>query len=716
MGRTLSARAVLVFASTVLATALLSCVSTTYRFPAPVPRVADVDDVRLAHPELEPQNWITHGGNWQEHRFSILSQINTDNVSQLKPAWSFDYDTTRGQESTPLVIDGVMYVTTAWSKVYALDAKTGTQLWFFDPKVPGAAGVPTCCDIVNRGVAAYHGNLYLGTIDGRLIALDAASGRQVWSTATTAPGTVYSITGAPRVAHGKVFIGNAGAEFGGRGYVSAYNAENGKLVWRFYTVPGDPAAKPDRAASDEALARVAQPTWFGNWFKYGGGGHVWNALVYDPDFNQVYMATGNGYPWNRTHRSAGKGDNLFLASIVAVDADTGRYKWHYQEVPGEEWDYDSVSDMALIDARIGGETRKVLLHAPKDGFFYVLDRKSGKLLSAEPFIANINWATHVDLPTGRPDIVAAARYETAPFLGVPGGGGAHNWHPWSYSPAAGLIYIPATESSTFYQALPDFEYVPGIPHIGINRDAMIHGPETTAAQPATTPGAAYLLGWDPVANREVWRQAGRGNGLLSTAGNLVFQGRTRSGLLGELIAFRADNGTRLWSYDTPNAIAAGPVSYSVAGEQYIAVSSGASALSFGAAARVRHPGRMLAFKLNGTATLPPEPPLAPPPPNLPQMVASPEALSVGKARYDLYCARCHGFDTVSANVIPDLRRSPMLADKDAWHTVVIDGVLAERGMVSWAQYLTADDAEAVRAYVAAQARALFPAEPTPSAR
>ena len=527
-----------------------------------------------------------------------------------------------------------------------------------------------------------------------------------------ARGTVYSITGAPRVARGKVFIGNGGAEFGGRGYVSAYDTESGKLVWRFYVVPGDPAAKPDGAASDEALARIARPTWFGDWYKYGGGGHVWNALVYDPDLNQLYLATGNGYPWNRTHRSAGQGDNLFLASIVAVDADTGRYKWHYQEVPGEEWDYDSISDMALIDAQISGQMKKVLLHAPKNGFFYVLDRQTGKLLSAEPFIANINWATHVDLTTGRPAIPEEARYKTAPWLGIPGGGGAHNWHPWSYSPATGLIYIPATESSTYYAALPDFEYVQGLPHIGINRDAMVHGPGNATARSSAPNrvGAAYLLGWDPVANREVWRAAGRGNGVLSTAGNLVFQGRTRSGLLGEFIAFRADNGTRLWSYNTPNAIAAGPITYSVDGEQFVAVSSGASSLSFNAAARVRDVGRMLAFKLNGTATLPPEAPLAPAP-NPPETIASPEVVSLGKARYDLYCGRCHGYDTVSANVIPDLRRSPMLNDKDAWHTVVIGGALTDRGMVSWSKYITAEEAEAIRAYVGVHARALLGTAP-----
>jgi quinohemoprotein ethanol dehydrogenase len=684
---------------------LFSCVTSIHPIRGSS-RVAQVTDARLMHPEREPQNWISYGGGWAEQRFSTLAQINVQTVGQLKPAWYFDYDTTRGQEATPLVVDGVMYVSTAWSKVYALNAKTGEKIWFFDPKVPGAAGIPACCDIVNRGVAVYKGKVFVGTVDGRLIALDAQTGKPVWTAVTTPAGTTYSITGAPRVARDKVFIGNAGSEFGGRGYVSAYDVRTGKLVWRFYTVPGDPSARPDGAASDDALERIARPTWFGEWYKYGGGGHVWNALVFDQDFNQLYLATGNGYPWNRTYRSAGRGDNLFLASIVAVDADTGQYKWHYQEVPGEEWDYDSIADITLAHLRIDGRERKVLLHAPKDGFFYVIDRATGRVLSAKPYVSGVNWATRIDLQTGRPDIVEAARYKSAPWLGIPGGGGGHNWHPVAFSPVTGLLYIPATESSTYYEAVPEFHYVEGIPHIGINRDTMIHGPGGGLPQGVTgTSSGSYLIAWNPVTQTEVWRANGRGNGVLATAGNLVFQGRARAGLLGEFIAFRADTGDRMWSFNTPNAIAAGPITYKVDGEQYIAVSSGASAISFNAQARVRDNGRMLAFKLNGSGTLPADAPLAPPA-NPPEQTASRSDYDHGKAHYDLYCSRCHGADTQSANVIPDLRRSPMLTDANAWRTVVIDGVLADRGMVSWSKYLSPADAEAVRAYVGEQARVL----------
>jgi quinohemoprotein ethanol dehydrogenase len=679
-------------------------------------KIAAVDDARLANAQNEPQNWLIYGGSWAEQRFSKLNQINVDTIAQLKPAWSVDFDTNRGQESTPLVVDGVMFVTTAWSKVYALDAKSGKQIWYYDPQVPGAAGVPMCCDVVNRGVAIYKGKVYVGTVDGRLVALDAATGKPVWTAMTVEPNKVYTITGAPRVARGKVFIGNAGADFGGRGYVSAYDAETGKLVWRFYTVPGDPAAKPDGAASDEVLAKTALPTWFGQWYKYGGGGHVWNSLVFDPDFKQVYMATGNGLPWHYYHRSEGKGDNLFIASVVAVDADTGRYKWHYQETPGDAWDYDSVADMTLADLSINGQVRKVLIHPPKNGFMYVLDRKTGKVISAEPFVPGVNWATHVDIATGRPAINAAALYKDQPWTGVPGGGGAHNWQPTAFSPQTNLLYLAASEGSTYYAPLKDFTYVEGMSNLGVDFAAMlrgigVHGAESAGGEAPKVQAdkqpsqKSYLLAWNPSTQKAAWTADTRGGGVLATAGNLVFQGRSRQGVLGEFVAYRADNGQQVWSYPTPNAISPGPVTYSVDGEQYVAVSSGASMLNPGLPARARQNGRVVVFKLNGTAVLPPEPPLAPPA-NPPQQVATAAAAAEGENHYNKYCARCHGGSAQNGNILPDLRRSPMLTSAEAWQSVVIDGVLTPRGMISWSRFLTPQNAEAVRAYVGEQARKL----------
>ncbi len=669
-------------------------------------RFAAVDDARLRHADREPQNWLIYGGSWQEQRYSRLAGIDTTNVGRLGPAWSFEFDTTRGQESTPLVADGVLYVTSAWSKVFALDARTGRELWRFDPHVPGPADVPTCCGVENRGVALYHGKVYVGTLDGRLIALDAATGRPVWSVATVPPTHVYTITGAPRVARGKVFIGNAGADFGARGYVSAYDAETGRLVWRFYTVPAGPESRPDGAASDDVLAAKARPTWFGEGYQYGAGGTVWNALVYDPDLNQLYFGTGNGYPWNQRLRSGGQGDNLFICSIVAVDADTGRYQWHYQETPGDSWDFDSIEDITLVDLPIGGRRRKVLLHAPKNGFFYVVDRESGKLLSAAPYVPGINWAARIDLASGRPVVAPAARYRDRPWIGRPGGGGAHNWNPVAFSPLTGLLYFAANESSGLYRPVQTFENDPDVPSLGID----LFGARHEAAEPRSgghggERAAEYLLAWNPVTQRAAWRAAGGGGGVLATAGGLVFQGRSREGVLGELDAFRATDGALLWRQPTPDAILSGPIAYSVDGTEYIAVSSGASVMNFTSRPRARHFGHLLAFKLGGTAPLPPDPPPAPPA-NPPAEVATAAAVTAGEARYGRYCARCHGIETRSANIIPDLRRSAVLTSPEAWRAIVIGGALADRGMIGWGRYLDAAGAETIRAYVGEQARAL----------
>jgi quinohemoprotein ethanol dehydrogenase len=667
-------------------------------------RAGDVTDERLRHADQDPDNWLTHGGNWQELRYSKLADINAANVNTLRPAWSTEFDTSRGQEATPLIVDGVMYVSTSWSKVYALDAATGRQLWYYDPKVPGPTGAHACCDVVNRGVAVYDGKVYLAALDGRLIALDAATGKPVWSVRTFEyPSRSYTSTGAPRAAHGKVFIGNAGADFGGRGFVSAYDAHTGKRLWRFYTVPGDPNGPPDGAASDAVLKSVALKTWSGDWLKYGGGGQVWNALVYDPDFNQIYMATGNGFPWNQNYRSNGGGDNLFISSIIAVDADTGQYRWHYQETPGDRWDYDAIADMTLIDLPLAGGARKVLLHAPKNGFFYVIDRKTGKPLSADPYVPGVNWATGVDLSTGRPKVVAAALYKDVPWLGIPGGGGGHNWYPVAFNPDTGLLYIPAAESSTFYAPTKDYKYDHGLEQIGVDLDAATHGAIET--RPHMPPRKDYLLAWNPLTRRAAFTVPGRGGGVLTTAGNLIFQGRSRDGVLGTFVALRASDGRQLWSWDTPDAMPGGPVTYRVNGEQYVAVISGASAISGTSNPRIRHNGRMLAFKLKGSGVLPSDPPLAPPP-NPPAEIASVAQVALGETVYGKHCGLCHGFDAVSGNIVPDLRRSPFLTSPAGWQEVVIGGALSARGMISWKQFVTPAQAEAIRAFVGDRARAL----------
>ena len=684
-----------------------------------------IDDARLRNAANEPESWLTYGGSYSEQRYSRLDRINVQTVAKLAPAWSFDFDTYRGQETTPIVVDGVMYATTAWSKVYALDAKTGKQLWYYDPEVPGNAGPKPCCDVVNRGAAVYDGKVYVGTVDGRLIAIDARTGKLAWSTMTVDPKFMHSITGAPRVANGKVFIGNGGGEFGGRGYVSAYDAKSGKLVWRFYTVPGDPAKPADGAASDDALARIAQPTWFGKWAPYRGGGHPWNAIVYDPELNQLYIATGNGFPLNRKFRSDAKGDNLFTASVVALNADTGKYIWHYQETPGDSWDYDSVQDMILADLKVGaGDARKVLMHAPKNGYFYVLDRKSGKVLSATPYVPDITWTKGIDPATGRPDVPPEAYYVDAPFTTHPGEGGAHGWQPLSFSPKTGLVYLPAAENSTYHVAPEKYEFIEGIDNPGIIHGAL---PPTHGAAAAARPGQkSYLLAWDPVAKKAAWHaDVVGGGGTLVTAGDLVFQGRSRDGVLGELAAFRADNGQQVWSYKTPNAIMQSPVTYAIDGEQYVAAASGAGGanIMFGLEpAHARQMGRMVVFKLNGTGTFPPDPPRAPAP-AAPSQTWPAEVVAQGKAHYAKFCARCHGLNMMAANIVPDLRRSAALGDKEAWHAIVMGGALEKQGMISWSKLISADDAEAIRAYVGDEARKLAgtqratpPAAPATTAR
>lgn len=677
--------------------AFAAALAAAAAYARPGPHAAgSIDDKRIANGSSEPQNWLATGGSWLEQHYSRLDQINATDISSLKPAWFFEFDTSRNQESEPIVVDGVLYVTTAWSKIYALDAKSGKQLWFYDPLVPQELGVKACCDVVNRGPAVYHGKVYAGTLDGRLVALDAATGKLVWSR-NTVDGVIseraqmYSITGAPRVFKGKVIIGNGGADFGARGYVTAYDADSGKLAWRFYLVPGNPAKGPDHAASDSAMVK-ALPTWSGHWYEYGGGGTAWDAIVYDSELDQLYIGTGNGSPWNSVVRSEGKGDNLFLASIVAVNPDTGRYLWHYQVNPRESWDYSATMPMILADLKIAGENRKVLMQVPKNGFFYVIDRRTGKLISAEKTMPEINWAERIDTSTGRAVETPGLRYENRPFTIIPGSAGVHNWPPMAYSQQTGLVYFGAAISTASFDTAPrelnmviDGPYNNGSPHKNGAGD-----------------GNAALIAWNPVTQKQVWRDEWRGGGVLATAGGLVFQGRGT--ITGELIAVRADNGEMVWHYHVPNNINPGPISYAVDGEQYIAVASGSGAGAL-SDARVSQPGRLLAFKLGGTANLPPDPAPAAPA-NPPGEIFSEASTQRGAELYGKYCGRCHGGGMRASNNLPDLRRVPELTDKNAWQTVVIGGALMHAGMIGWNKFLSSGDAEDVRAYVAGEARIL----------
>ncbi|MEX0644447.1 MAG: PQQ-dependent dehydrogenase, methanol/ethanol family [Parvularculaceae bacterium] len=651
----------------------------------------------------DAREWLTHGRTYSEQRFSPLDKINRDNVGGLGLAWSFDLEANRGIEATPIVHDGVLYVTGAWNMVFALDAKTGAELWRYDPEIDRSRAAYACCDIVNRGVALWGGKIYTGTIDGRLIAIDAKSGKEVWDVLTVDRGKPYTITGAPRVVKGKVIIGNGGAELGVRGYVSAYDAVTGDIVWRFYTVPGDPKNAPENDAMRMALA-----TWNGEWWKAGGGGTVWDSMAYDPELDLLYIGVGNGSPWNQALRSPGGGDNLYLASIVALRPDTGEYVWHYQTTPGETWDYTATQHMILSDISVAGAPRKVIMQAPKNGFFYVIDRATGELLSANTYVP-INWATHVDLETGRPVEVPAARWPgKGPHFQLPGTIGGHNWQPMSFSPQTGLVYIPAQETPMVYGDESAYEQKAGVWNVGAS--FILASFPTDEAQAAAVKAMikGRLIAWDPEKQAPRWTVEHKGpwnGGVLSTAGGLVFQGTADA----QFAAYDAATGEALWRQPTQTGVIAAPIAYEIDGEEYVAVAAGwggVYALAFGGLAPPGSQstvGRVLVYKLGGTASLPPIDAAAFDRPAPPDVTASPEVLAAGAAAYAQRCLVCHGDHARSYGALPDLRYSPALAAAAEWRAIVIDGSLSTRGMAGFATAFDPDTAEAIRAYVAAEA-------------
>ncbi len=530
----------------------------------------------IGHAYAQDSDWPRHGRDAAETRFSPLDQINTGNVDRLQVAWSWEIPKTGARlETTPLVVDGVLYGTGALSFVFALDAVTGEELWRWDPAIPDAenGGPRACCGDVNRGVALHDDQVFVGLLDGRLVALDRTDGSVRWATQTTPPGSDYTITGAPRIVGNSVVIGNGGAEYGVRGYVTAYDVESGAQLWRTHTVPGNPA---DGFESD--AMRSAAETWTGEWWIAGGGGTVWDAMAVDADADLLYVGTGNGSPWNRDNRSPGGGDNLYLSTILALEPGDGTVRWHYQTTPGDDWDYTATQPLILLDLEIGGRERKVVVQAPKNGFFYVVDRITGELVSAEPFADDLTWATEVDPQSGRPVETPEARYGMTgkPVYLAPGPRGAHNWHTMSWNPGTGLVYIPATNNNYWYEKSPAFDYQQGIWNTGTVRENTGRRPP----RPELKGPPNLLLAWDPAENREAWRVAARGRhgGTASTAGGLVFWG-TGS----RLAALDARTGEELWSGEVGRG-ASSPVTYAVDGRQYVSVAAGL--ISGGGAPRV----------------------------------------------------------------------------------------------------------------------------------
>ncbi len=659
-----------------------------------------VDDAALAD-ETQGENWLGFGRTYSEQRFSPLDQIDVGNVADLRVDWYLDLPNDRGLISPPLVVDGIMYFVGSMNRIRSVDAVTGELLWEFDPHVSDNDGNGLRAGWEHsRGISFWNGKLYGATWDGRLNAVDAETGELVWSVRTFEPDAPLYITGETKVFKGKVLIGNGGTENGpNRGYVTAYDAETGELAWRFWIVPGNPA---DGFEND--AMRMAAETWTGEWWRFGGGGNAWHGFTYDSDLDQLYIGTGNGAPWNRKVRSPDGGDNLFLSSIVALDPDTGEYLWHYQTTPGDTWDYTSTMDIVLADLEIEGRTVKALMQAPKNGFYYVIDRETGELVSADPFVET-SWASHVDLETGRPVEVPGARYEDGAQRITPSAWGAHNWHAMSYNPQTGLAYIPTIHLSNEFSDA-------GIDLASWESSSFFGDTLAVAVEISEEPHdvLSTLQAWDPVAKRARWEipLPGMWNpGTMTTAGNLVFQGR----VTGEFIAYDASNGNDLWSFDLGLGISAPPITYAVDGKQYVAllVGWGGGASGLGGDTQVRngwaygvHTRRLVTFSLNGTAELPAQPaPVVTQPIALDFEVDEVQATQ-GAIEYGR-CASCHGPGAISAGMAPDLRASPILISALEFEQIVRGGSRQANGMP---QYAEITDAEllSIRHYVRQQAQ------------
>ena len=665
-----------------------------------------IDDKSIAD-ESNTAEWLAYGRTHSEQRFSPLTDINHSNVSRLKVDWYLDLPKDSGLVATPLVVDGILYFVGQVNVIRAINATSGKIIWEYDPKSGAAIGnKPKIGWFHNRGLSFYKGRIFAGTWDGRLIALDAKTGDLLWSTRTFGLDQALYITGAPKAFKDKVVIGNGGTEHGpSRGFLSAYDINTGEEAWRFHVVPGNPAD----GFESEAMAKAAK-TWTGEWWKHGGGGNPWHAVTYDPELETLYVGTGNGSPWNRKIRSPQGGDNLYLSSIVALDPDTGDYKWHYQTTPGESWDFNSNMDIVLADLSIKGESIKAILHAPKNGFFYVINRQTGKLVSAEPFVKT-TWASHIDLKTGRPVEVPGARYENGSARVSPTPAGAHNWHAMSYNPITKLAYIPSIHLSVKYTDAgidpKTWQSVPFQGGMGVNSTS--YGPEPGKPYPAS------LQAWDPVKQELAWAvpQDNYWNaGTLTTAGDLVFQGHAN----GHLMAYHARSGKTLWDQDLGLGISAPPITYKIDGRQYVTllVGFGGSVAGLGGAGKLGwsygvHTRRVVAFSLTGKASLPPQPaPFFPEPLDPKEFEINPNLQQVGGQLYGL-CGYCHGGGATAGGMAPDLRASPVPLVDALFKDVVRNGSRIDRGMPGFPNF-TDQHLKALQHYIRGRARSTRPAE------
>jgi quinohemoprotein ethanol dehydrogenase len=644
-------------------------------------------------------NWPGHSGVANETAYTQLSQINQSNLSRLGLAWFLDLPNEQVLQATPIAIDGVLYFTGSYATVYAVNAVSGNLIWKYDPEVwqhwprKMRFAFPA-----NRGVAYADGRIFVGTLDGRLIALEARTGTLLWSVETTSEQSVQTVSGAPRVFNGKVIIGNAGGDFGARGYVTAYEQATGKQIWRFYAAPGS----PDENRGDPAMERAAA-TWNGEFWKTGTGGGPWDSITFDDELNRLYIGTGNASPYDPEERSPGGGDNLYTASIVALDAQTGKYIWHYQVNPRDSWDFDSTQQLTLADLVINAQRRKVLMQAPKNGFLYVLDRRTGKLISAGK-IGKVTWADHIDLRSGRAVEQKNIRYQEGEITIWPSPAGAHSWHAMSFSPKTGLLYIPYMQLGMRYAKRAGENGTLG----GLSMSMVEKDPED---------GKGALVAYDPVRQAVRWKVQHAyfwNGGVLSTAGGLVFQG-TADGFFS---AYNALSGKRLWQFDAGLGIISGPISYSVDGQQYVSVLVGYGASNslgdlmnvgwkFGAQQR-----RLLTFRLGGKAVLPPSvlPDRSVHPVDDASVNIDTADVAMGHTQFTMNCAACHGLNAASAGApAPDLRESTLAINPEALSSVVRDGALLQKGMPRF-DMLDATQIRQIHAYIRSQARLAIEAQ------
>ena len=702
-----------------------------YGFEKAAGPILDENDIRVGRIDIErlkndpaPGDWLTGGRDYQQSYYSPLTDINKKNIQQLGFAWQYEIDTTEGFEATPIVVDGVMFSSGPRGVVYALDAKTGQPRWVFEPNIDPDIMRKVCCGPINRGVAVWQGHGYVASLDGYLFALDANTGAVRWRVDTiTERDRGYTITGAPYIANNVVVIGNSGAELDARGYVTAYDIKTGEQRWRFFTVPGDPAK-----GFEHPELELAAKTWDPNsQWEVGLGGTVWDGMAYDPEINLLYVGTGNAALYPRTIRSPEGGDNLFVASILAIDPDTGRMKWYYQTTPGDSWDYTAVQKMILAELDIRGTTRKVIMQAPKNGFFYVIDRVTGELISAEPYVP-VTWSSHIDKDTGKPVETEQALYFDEPKLIFPGPAGGHNWQPMAYNPNTGLVYIPAIEAPAVYALSKEpFVYQKGGGNRlstyvfpvsgpwGMSGEASKHLPplsQLSKGQPDYTV-RGVLKAWDPVKQKMVWSvdtsdqwvgdffAIWNGGGVMTAGENLVFQGRGT----GDLVVLDADSGKQLHSIDVGTSMMAAPMTYSIDGEQFVAIMAGLggtfskSQPSGSAAYQYGNKGRIVAFKLGGGA-VPKRPEIDrrgdqfPVPP--PKTQATAEQLSQGGKLFQRNCSTCHT-NTDGAG-IPDLRKMNTKTHAE-FLDIVLNGIRVDKGMGSFKAILSEEEAESIHAHL-----------------